>query len=124
VAQEAGQGSGEGQPARNAAPPRMRRNGQPAAAYTWHVAPDGVLVVVDLDWEGWRSATYDAAGIVHDLAELRPDLLARAPLIPYRDSMGEWHALRVASKGVFAGFAPIGVASEAEAVAWVLGRHG
>ncbi len=78
----------------------MRRNGQPAAAYTWHVAPDGVLVVVDLDWKGWRSATNDAAGIVHDLAELRPDLLARVPLIPYRDSMGKSHVLRATSKPV------------------------
>ncbi len=76
-----GQGPGHGRPARDAAPPRMRRNGQPAAAYTWHVASGGVLIVVDLGRDGWRSVTNDAAGIVHDLAELRPDLLARVPLI-------------------------------------------
>ena len=102
----------------------MRVDGQPAAAYTWHVAPGGVLVVVDLDRAGWRSVTNDAWGIVSELAELRPDLLARAPLIPYRDSMGAWEALRASSKGTFAGFAPIGARSEAEAVAWVLARHG
>lgn len=50
----------------------MRWNGQPAAAYTWHVAPGGVLVVVDLERDGWRSVTDDAAGVVSDLAELRP----------------------------------------------------
>ena len=96
----------------------------PAAAYAWHVASGGVLVVVDLDRDGWRSVTHDAAGIVHDLAELQPDLLNRVPLIAYRDSMGQWDALRVSSKGTFAGFAPIGATSEAEAVAWVMARHG
>lgn len=54
----------------------------------YHVAPGDVLVVVDLDRDGWRSVTNDAEGVVSDLAELRPDLLARLPLIPYRDSMG------------------------------------
>ena len=102
----------------------MRRNGQPAAAYTWRVALGGVLVVVDLNREGWRSVTNDAAGVVADLAELLPDLLARVPLIPYRDSMGRWDALRASSKGTFAGFMPIGTGSEAEAVAWVLVRYG
>ena len=102
----------------------MRHNGQPAAAYAWHVAPGGVLVVVDLDREGWRSVTHDAAGVVHDLAELRPDLLARVPLIAYRDSTGGWDALCTDRKGAFAGFTPIGAGSEAEAVAWVLARHG
>jgi len=102
----------------------MRRNGHPATAYAWHVAPGGVLVVVDLDREGWRSVTNDAAGVVHDIAELRPELLSRVPLIAYRDSMGEWNGLHVTSKGLFAGFAPIGATSEAEAVAWVMARHG
>ena len=126
MAQGTGQGAGQGhgRAARDTAAPRMRRNGHPAAAYAWHVAPDGVLVVVDLDRDGWRSVTHDTAGIVHDLAELRPDLLARVPLIAYRDSMGQWNALRVTSKGAFAGFAPIGAASEAEAVAWVLAQRG
>jgi len=124
VAQGAGQGPGHGRPARDAAPPRTRRDGQPAAAYTWHVAAGGVLVVVDLDRDGWRSVANDARGVVGDLAELRPDLLARVPLIPYRDSMGQWNALCTGRKGAFAGFTPIGAASEAEAVAWVLVRHG
>lgn len=122
VAQGIGQGSGR--PAKSAAPPRMRRNGHPAAAYTWHVAPGGVLVVVDLHYEGWRSVIHDASGIVHDLAELRPDLVDRVPLIAYRNSMGQWDALRVSGKGAFAGFAQIGAASEAEAVAWALAQHG
>ena len=94
----------------------MRPNGQPAAAYTWHVAPGGVLVV-DLDRDGWRSITNDAHGVVSDLAELRPDLLARVPLIPDRDSMGRWNALRASREGAFAGFIPIGATSEAMAVA-------
>jgi len=117
------QGTGQG-PAQNAARPRMRRDGQPAAAYTWHVAAGCVLVVLDLDRGGWRSVTDDAAGVVADLAELRPDLLARVPLIAYQDSMGCWDALCVGPKGTFAGFAPIGAMSEAEAVACVLLRHG
>ena len=119
-----GQGQGHRRSARDAAPPRMRDNGNPAAAYTWHVAPGGVLVVVDLCREGWRSVTHDAAGVVSDLAELRPDLLARAPLIVYRDRTGQWDALCTKRKGGFAGFTPIGARSEAEAVVWVLGRHG
>ena len=123
MAQEAGQGAGYGRPGQNA-PPRLRRNGQPAAAYTWHVAPGGVLVVVDLDRSGWRSVTNDAEGVVSDLAELRPDLLAHVPLVPYRDSMGRWDALRASREGAFAGFVPIGAASEEEAVAWVVARHG
>jgi len=73
----------------------MRRDGRPTAAYTWHVAARCVLVVVDLDREGWRSVTNDAAGFVADLAELRPDLLARVPLIAYQDSIGQWDALSV-----------------------------
>jgi len=101
-------------------PPRMRAAGHPAAAYTWHVAPGGVLVVVDLDHDGWRTVTNDAAGVVADLAELRPDLLARTSLIPYRDSEGRWDAVRVGERGGFASFAPIGAATEAEAVARVL----
>ena len=32
-----------------AAPPRMRRNGHPVAAYAWHVTLGSVLIVVDLD---------------------------------------------------------------------------
>ena len=74
VPQGTGQGAGQGPAARNGAPPRKREGGQPAAAYTWHVAPGGVLVVVDLDQDGWRSVTNDAWGIVSELAELRPDL--------------------------------------------------
>ena len=102
----------------------MRSDGQPAAAYTWHVAPGGVLVVVDLGRDGWRSVTDDAAGIVSDLAELRPDLLARVPLVLYRDSMGCWDVLCVGPKGTFKRCSPIGATSEAEAVACVLLRHG
>ena len=106
------------------APPRMRSDGHPAAAYTWHVASDRVLAVVDLNREGWRSVTNDAAGVVSDLAELRPDLLAHVPLIVYRDSTGPWDALYANRKGGSASFIPIGATSEAEAVAWVLVRHG
>ena len=62
----------------------MRRDGQPASAYAWHVAPGGVLVVVDLNRHGWRSVANDAAGVIHDLAELRPDLLSRVPLVLYQ----------------------------------------
>jgi hypothetical protein len=102
------------------APARMRARGTPAAAYAWHVAPGGVLVVVDLDRRGWNTVTNDAAGVVADLAELRPDLIAYTSLIPYRDSGGRWDALRVGPKGAFLGFAPIGTATEAEAVARVL----
>ena len=46
-----------------------------------------------------------------NLAELRPDLLNREPLIAYRDSMRQWDVLHVSSKGAFTGFAPIGAAS-------------
>lgn len=102
----------------------MRSDGHPAAAYTWHVASGRVLVVVDLDRKGWRSVFNDAAGVVSDLAELRPDLLARVPLIVYRESTGQWNALCTDRKGGFASFIPIGATSEAEAVAWVLVRHG
>lgn len=124
VARTAGQGWDEGRTSRDGVPPRRRGDGRPAAAYGWHVAPGDVLVVVDLDRDGWRSVTNDAEGVVADLAELRPDLLARLPLIPYRDSMGRWDALRVGPGSAFAGFVPIGAASEAEAVAWVLAQHG
>lgn len=102
----------------------MRWNGQPAAAYTWHVAPGGVLVVVGLKRDGWRSVTDDAAGVVFDLAELRPDLLARIPMIPYRNSLGFWNALCTNRKGAFTGFKQMGVLSEAEAVARVLALRG
>jgi hypothetical protein len=54
--------------------PRRCEDGQPAAAYTWHVASGVVLVVVDLDLDGWRSVTHDAVGIVAEPAEPRPDL--------------------------------------------------
>lgn len=50
--------------------------------------PGGVLVLVDLDRNGWRSITSDTVGAVSDFAELRPDLLARVPLVPCQDSMG------------------------------------
>jgi hypothetical protein len=73
----------------------MRRDGRPTTAYPWHVAAGCVLVVVDLDREGWRSVTNDATGFVADLAELRPDLLARVPLSAYQDSIGQWDALSV-----------------------------
>ena len=46
------QGPGPGQPAQDAVQPRMRWGGQPAAAYTWHVAASSVLVIVDLDRDG------------------------------------------------------------------------
>lgn len=105
-------------------PPRTRTGGVPAASYTWHVAPGGVLVVVDLDRPGWNSVTNDAAGVVAELAELRPDIFARFPLIPYRDSDGRWDGLRVGPSGAFLGFAPIDAATEAEAVAHVLEGRG
>ena len=101
----------------------MREDGQPAA-YTWHVAPGNVLVVVDGDWEGWRSITNGAAGVVGDLAALRPDLLARVPAIPCRDSMGRWDALLTTRTGTFDGIALVGASNEAEAVAWALAQSG
>lgn len=67
----------------------------PPATYSWHVVPGGVLVVVDLNRDGWRSVANDAAGVIDDLAELRPDLLSRVPLILYQDSSGRWDALHV-----------------------------
>ncbi len=105
MAQKAGQGqgAGHGQPGQVTTPPRLRRNGQPTAAYTPQVAPGGVLVVVDLDRDGQRSVTNDAAGVVSDLAEMRPDLPARVPLVFYRDSMGRQDELCASRKGSFAG---------------------
>ncbi len=52
MTEDAGQGSKRGRAAPDAARPRMRRDSQPAAAYSWHVAPGGVLVVVDLNRDG------------------------------------------------------------------------
>ena len=124
MAQEAGRRAGRSLPAQDA-PPRRREDGRPAVAYTWHVAAGGVLVVVDLDHDGWRSVTNDAWDIVSELAELRPDLAyGSVPCIVYRDSMGQPDAMRIGPAGIFGGFVPIGAGSEAEAVAWVLARHG
>ena len=103
----------------------MRRNSQPATAYTSHVAPGGVLVVVDLDGDGWRSITSDACGVVSELAELRPDLAyGSVPFIIYRDSMGRRDTMRIGSAGIVGGFVPTDAASEADAVAGVLAQHG
>lgn len=101
----------------------MRADGRPAAAYTWRAAAGGVLVVVDLDLDGWRSVTDDAEGVVADFTELRPDLLACIPIIPYRNSKGRWDALCTDGKGAFIGYKSMGAMSEAEAVAWVLAWH-
>ena len=79
---------------------------------------------MDLDRDGWRSVTNDAAGVVADFAELRLDLLAQIPLILHRDNMGQLDGLYVGLQGTFAGSMPIGAKSEAEAVTWVLARHG
>ena len=124
MTEDVGQGSKRGRAAPDAARPRMRRDGQPAAAYSWHVAPGGVLVVVDLNRDGWRSVANDAAGVIDDLAELRPDLLSRVPLILYQDSSGRWDALHVDPKKVFVRFVPLDAASEAEVVTRVLSLHG
>ncbi len=86
--------------------------------------PGGVLVVVDLNRDGWRSVANDAAGVIDDLAELRPDLLSRVPLILYQDSSGRWDALHVDPKKVLVRFVPLDAASEAEAVTRVLSLHG
>ncbi len=101
----------------------MRRGGQPAAAYTWRVAAGGVLVVMDLNRDGWRSVTDDAAGVVSDLAKLRPDLLAHIPMVLYRDSLGVWNALCTDEKGAFTNCKHMGALSEAEAAALVLALH-
>lgn len=125
VAQRMGQRPERNQSARNAAAPlRMHGDGQPAAAYTWYIAPGDVLVVVDENREGWRSVTNHAVGVVGDLAALRPDLLARVPAIPYRDSMGWWDALLTTRTGTFDGIALVGASNEAEAVAWALAQSG
>lgn len=110
---------------------RRRADGTFASSYAWRVSPSkgnssavpDVLVVEDTDPHG-RSMTNDAAGVVRDLWELRPDLLRRVPLIPYRDSAGEWDALRVGPDGRFLGFVGLGSATEAEAVAKVLALAG
>jgi len=61
---------------------------------------------VDLDRDGWRSATNDIAGVVADLAALYPDLLARFALIPTgiaRDgparSRNSWSGWRTTRRG-------------------------
>ena len=102
----------------------MREDGQPAAAYTWHVAHGGVLVVIDLDRDGWRSVTNDCSGVVSELAELRPDLARSVPYVVYRDSTGRWDAMQITPEGRFYSFMPIDAASEADAVAWALAQRG
>jgi len=62
--------------------PGTSQPGASWSSWTW-TARAGVLV------------TNDAAGFVADLAELRPDLLARVPLSAYQDSIGQWDALSV-----------------------------
>ena len=76
MAQGTGQGAGHGRLGQGAPPPRRRRNGQPAAAYTWHVAPGGVLVVVDLNRCGWRSVTNDAEGAARSGGQGWPEATA------------------------------------------------
>lgn len=49
---------------------------------------DYVLVIVNLDRDGWHSATNDAVGAVADLAELQPDLLARGAADPLSGQHG------------------------------------
>ena len=72
---------------------------------------------MDLDRDGWRSVTNDAACVVFDLTELHPDLLPRLPMVSYRDSLGFWNALCTVEQGGFTGFKHMGALSEAEAVA-------
>ena len=38
--------------------------------------------------------------------------------------MGRWDAMRISPAGIFGGFVLIGVASEADAVAWALAQRG
>ena len=102
---------------------RRRADGTFASSYAWQVGTGGVLVVEDRDPHG-RSVTNDAAGVVRDLWELRPDLLRRVPLIAYRDSMGCWDALLVGLDGRFLGFVGLGCATEAAAVAQALALAG
>ena len=67
-----------------------------------------------------RSVTHDAQRVLQDLANQGLDLTQFRVI--YRDATGRWDELLV-DKGAFAGFAPLGATSLADAIARIRGTR-